>query len=485
MRKFCLLACLFPFLAIGQPPIDRYQDSIFTNYTETTNILFSTGVPQPEPGGGFYEWVTGYPLNVDEYNTSPVDLEMNIFLPSGDTLSKRPLIIICFGGGFLSGSKDHWSIRLLCERLAKYGFVTAAIDYRLGMNIFDSDLANRAVYRGLQDARSAVRFFRADAAGTNTYKIDPNQIFVGGHSSGAFMALHNAYLDKESERPLSTYEWTQDGNLVPDQLCLDCVGDNQSFDGHANGIFSLAGAVGFTSFIEGANDPKVAMFHSIDDGTVPYYSGEPFSDISILVFGSDLPEVHGSFPISQQADIVGLPYQFFSYTNRGHGVHEDDPDLYMDIIPGISDWFFNEELKPTHEILYGDTSVCSATAQQSYILDDGTGFYFDWVVNGGILVNPDNYSSNITVLWDPGASDRSLTVVPYSCLDAKGDTVVLEVEWYDSGVNVFLGVTNLWSNSGNWSLGHLPTYCEDVEIVSSLGLPTLEVSTEANIHSLF
>ena len=92
---------------------------VFTNWTETTDITFSTGVPRPNPGGGFYEWITGYPLNVREYQTTAVNLKMNIFTPTSDTLSKRPVIIIAFGGGFLSGSKDHWSIRLLAQNLAK------------------------------------------------------------------------------------------------------------------------------------------------------------------------------------------------------------------------------------------------------------------------------------------------------------------------------------------------------------------------------
>jgi len=224
MIKYLFLLFL-PLALFSQPPDDRYQTELF-GVTETNDITFSTGVPQPNNGGGFYQIITGFPLNVLEYSTSPVDLKMDIFQPTGDTLQKRPVVIVCFGGGFLSGSKDHWSMRLICENLAKRGYVAVAIDYRLGMNIFDSDLANRAVYRGLQDARSAVRFFRADAANANTYKIDPNHIFIGGHSSGGFMALHNAYLDKESERPLSTYQWVQDGEVVPDQGCIDCVGDN-------------------------------------------------------------------------------------------------------------------------------------------------------------------------------------------------------------------------------------------------------------------
>ena len=485
-----------------QPPLDRYNSDLFPNYTETSNIQFSTAVPQPNPGGGFYEFITGLPLNVDEYDTSPVNLSMDIFEPTGDTLSKRPLIIIAFGGGFLSGSRDHWSIRLLCQDLAKRGYVTAAIDYRLGMNVFDSDLANRAVYRGLQDARSAVRFFRADAAGANIYKIDPNQIYLGGHSSGAFAALHNAYLEKESERPLSTYAWTQDGNAVADQGCLDCVGDNQTYSGHANAVFSLAGALGFTSFIETSNDPKVVMFHSTDDDTVPYDSGEPFSGIIWLVIGSDLPDVYGSLPISQQATSVGLPYDFFSYTNRGHGVHEDGSNsLYSDIIPGISDWFFQEELKPIYTQINGDSTVCDVALQKDYSLDPGTGVYFDWQVTGGTFVQLNNYDSQVTVDWDANAAIKKLTVTPYSALDAKGDELTININVLPVATNTFNATNSIWEDQNNWNQGHVPNQCEhvilpngvlpqDLTISSTIGINSLQIGENLNVlltggHQLF
>lgn len=470
--RLTILLLLTSFFSFGQPPVDRYNADLF-DVSETNDIQFSSGVPQPNPGGGLYEWLTGYPLNASEYDTSPVDLKMDIFQPTGDTLTKRPLIIIAFGGGFLSGSKDHWSIRLLCQELAKRGYVTASIDYRLGMNIFDADLANRAVYRGLQDARSAVRFFRADAAGANTYKIDPDKIFMGGHSSGGFMALHNAYLDLEEERPLSTYEWIQEGNIIPDQSCLDCVGDNQEFDGHANAVFSLAGALGFTSFIESANDPKVVMFHSTDDGTVPYDSGEPFSSILWAVVGSDLPTVYGSQPISTQANIVGLPYDFYSYSNRGHDVHEDGSSLlYSDIIPGISDWFFEEELKPIFNGISGDTTVCNFALAQEYQLIEGVGAYFDWEITGGSFNSMSTSSNEVTVLWDESAPLQQLTVTPYSILDAKGDEYSVDIQLQVNAINSYNYTNSIWEDPSNWSLGHSPIACEDV-IFSNTDIPVV------------
>lgn len=484
MRTLPLLLFL-PFSLIGQPPTDRYQVDLF-NVTEINDITFSSGVPQPNEGGGFYEFITGFPLNVEEYNTSPVDLKMDIFLPAGDTLEKRPLVIVCFGGGFLSGSKDHWSMRLICQNLAKRGYVAAAIDYRLGMNIFDSDLANRAVYRGLQDARSAVRFFREDAANADIYKVDPDHIFIGGHSSGGFMALHNAYLDKEIERPLSTYEWVQDGEIVPDQGCIDCVGNNTGYSGHANAIFSLAGALGFTSFMESATDPNVVMFHSTDDGTVPYDSGEPFSSILWLVVGSDLPDVYGSLPISEQADVLGLPYDFFSYSNRGHDVHESSSStLYSDIIPGISDWFFDEEIKPLYESIEGDSIICSSDLTRTYALKDGEGVYFDWVVDGGTFIDFSNYSDQVTISWNPVSANHSLKVTPYNQMDAKGEEIELSIDVQQSNTNNFLHNNSNWTDVNNWSLSHIPIACENVTINNTISPFEISLSTQTEINSLF
>ncbi|MGK0317429.1 MAG: hypothetical protein ACI86M_003673 [Saprospiraceae bacterium] len=482
--RLIIIYILLPIYCFCQPPTDRYNVDLF-GVSETNEILFSSDVPQPNPGGGFYEWITGLPLNVDESNTDPVNLYMDIFQPTGDTLSQRPLVIIAFGGGFLSGSKDHWSIRLLCQNLAKRGYVTAAIDYRLGMNIFDSDLANRAVYRGLQDGSSAVRFFRADAAGANNYRIDPDQIFLGGHSSGAFIALHNAYLDKELERPLSTYNWTQGGNAVADQLCIDCVGNNQEFSGHANAVFSLAGAIGFTSFIESASDPSVVMFHSTDDDTVPYTSGEPFSGVTWIVIGDDLPTVYGSSEIATRADEVGLPYDFFSYTDRGHAVHENGGStLYSDIIPAVSDWFFNEELKPEPDILLGASIVCDAWLQQEYQLEQGNGDYYDWQVSGGSFNTMSTASTEVDLTWLENNPNYQLSVTPYSKLDAKGNLIVMDVVLQNNVVNTFLNQSSDWSDATNWNLLHTPLACEDVFIGGSGDTMNITIPSPFEVNSI-
>ena len=475
-----VLRCFYSLILIGfsvicvyaqQPPLGRYTSELFSSVIETNDIQFSTAVPQPNEGGGFYEFITGYPLNVEEYNTSPVNLKMDIFEPAGDTLTERPLVIVCFGGGFLGGSKDHWSIRLLCQNLAKRGFVAAAIDYRLGMNIFDSDLALRAVYRGIQDGRSAVRYFRNDVNGANTYKVDPDKIFIGGHSAGAFIALHNIFMEEETERPISTYNWLQDGQSIPDQGCLDCVGDNLTESGLANGVFSLAGALGFTDFIQSPTDSEMVMFHSLDDDTVPYYSGEPFGSLLFLVVGSDLPDVFGSDSIATRADLVGLNYEFHPYGTRGHNVHEETTaSLYNDIMPKISDWFYLYELKPLIDTIHGQSILCSDDLSSAYQIDsEGGGVYYDWQVQGGTFMSMSNYSNNVEILWDINAAERIVQVVAWNSLDAISDTLVKSINIQTSAINHFVATTNEWMDPNNWGLLRIPEFCDEVNILD-LGL---------------
>ncbi|MDB9806208.1 alpha/beta hydrolase fold domain-containing protein, partial [Crocinitomicaceae bacterium] len=85
----------------------------------------------------------------------------------------------------------------LCDSFARKGFVTASIGYRKGFNPLSQSSAVRAVYRGTQDARAAIRYLKEFAT---TYGIDTNYTFVGGSSAGGFMALHTAYLT-DAEAP--------------------------------------------------------------------------------------------------------------------------------------------------------------------------------------------------------------------------------------------------------------------------------------------
>ena len=64
---------------------------------------------------------------------NPEPLRMDVYFPSGDNMKARPLVICLFGGAFLAGSKERPDMIAWCDSLAHYGYVAAAINYRLGL----------------------------------------------------------------------------------------------------------------------------------------------------------------------------------------------------------------------------------------------------------------------------------------------------------------------------------------------------------------
>ena len=160
----------------------RYSTEVFAGNVETSNVLYGSN------------------FNLDG---SSEDLKMDIYQPAGDSLTSRALVIMAHGGSFIGGDKADGCTDKICKELVKYGYVTASINYRIGMGFpINEQNATRAVYRATHDARAAVRFFRKDfAENGNTYGIDTNQIYFGGQSAGAFMAIHMAYLNDTSELP--------------------------------------------------------------------------------------------------------------------------------------------------------------------------------------------------------------------------------------------------------------------------------------------
>jgi hypothetical protein len=444
MKRITTLLSLIILFSTTAWSQQRYIDEVFTNISETQNVRFSTQVPQPKRGGGWYSTISaGLPINVKEHDTFKRDLYMDIFKPFGDNNVKRPVFIVCFGGGFVIGNRKYGDIRALAIKMAKRGYVTAAIDYRLGMNVFDQSAALRAVYRGVQDGRAAVRYFRANA---EKLGVDPNQIFIGGHSAGGFIALQNAYLDREEERPAATrntrYRWkgwfrSKVYNL-PDLGCLDCAGDNKHVNGKANAVVSLAGALGYLEHVEGDNDVPNIMFHSSNDLAVAYGAKQPFKIISPLVIGFDLPTTYGGGQVNNRAQDVNAPAKLYSYTNRGHFVHVKGGDissffgsvlntanLHSDVVPRIAQFLYESRLRPAGFGVTGATVVrLAANNTQTYTADVANNTQLQWQIEGGKIIKQEG--NQVTVSWNT-VGEHTLSAVPYAATGAKGDVVKVPV----------------------------------------------------------
>ena len=296
-----LLLAVSTLIAGAQCTGNRYTKQIFSSVDLTSDV----------PYGSNYLY-TGFNQ----------DLFLDVYEPSGDTETNRPLIILEHGGSFISGDKTAGDVVALSQDFAKMGYVCSSISYRLGISGFpfgiDSVGSTEAVVRAYHDMKAAIRFFWKDARENgNTYGIDTNNIFIGGSSAGGFAALHVAYLDEASEMP--TYIDTTQLGLGGG---LEGNSGNPGYPTDVKGVINLAGALKDTSWIKPGDLPTVSM-HATNDGTVPYGTAE------IAVSGIPIGlVVSGSSDIHNRLNDVGITNCFYSVDGTMHPVHNGSPEYY-------------------------------------------------------------------------------------------------------------------------------------------------------------
>ncbi len=291
MRKFLLLSAVsISFLAnhaqtwpIPDTSGGRYCSEVFTSVTVTSGVVYGSSVT---------------------VGNSTQTLLMDIYQPTGDTVSRRPVIVLAHGGSFIGGSKTDAYMVTICTRLAKLGYVTVSLEYRIGIGFpIDSINATKAVIRATQDMKAGLRFFRQDALGANTYKTHPNYVYAGGVSAGAFMGLHLAYLDKIAEVPT----WVNIASLGG----IDGNSGNPGYSHKTNAVINLCGALGDSTWLEPGDCPLLSMHGNID-ATVP------FGTAMIYVLSFPIMVVDGSASIKVRADNVGVPNTFYPWWGQDH-----------------------------------------------------------------------------------------------------------------------------------------------------------------------
>jgi hypothetical protein len=153
-------------------------------------------------------------------------------------------------------------------------------------------------------------------------------------------------------------------------------------------------------------------------------------------------------------------------------------------VPGISDWFFHEELKPKSDALLGAGIVCNTWLQQKYQLESGNGNYYDWQITGGTFDNMDEATTQVDLTWLGNNPNYQLSVTPYNELDAKGDKITMNITIQNNVTNTFLNQSSDWSDINNWNLQHVPLACEDVMINVTPDPTDIIISSPAEINSL-
>ena len=212
-------------LRLATPPGDaplRYRDKVFTDVSVTEGIAYGKAAD-----------LTG----------TMKTLRLDLYQPTGDTVTARPAIVWVHGGGFKNGSRTSGEIVDQAEHFASLGYVTVSIDYRLSSTgcVPFGDECIRAIEMAYHDAQAAVRFLRANAG---TYKVDTNRIAIGGSSAGAITAYNVAY---------GSESVGHSGNPGPSSKVQAAV--------------SLSGAALTTGPAKG--DPPTLDFHGTEDTLVP------------------------------------------------------------------------------------------------------------------------------------------------------------------------------------------------------------------------
>jgi len=300
----------------------RYLEEIFDEVEVTSNVVYGNNAT-----------VIAYQLFGEAI---PQDLILDVYEPTGDVETARPLILYFHTGNFIphpqnggpSGLRTDSSVVEMCTRLAKMGYVVASCDYRLGWNPIAPTQDERvytlinAAYRGVQDCRTAVRFFRKSIVEeSNPYGIDDSRIAVWGQGTGGYISFAASTINNyiEDIATVEKFIWEPQGVPIPmvieqvngdiygtsfginpldgDTLCYpNHVGYSSDFHVAVN----MGGAMGDISWLEDGSIPMIS-FHVTSDPFAPYEDGI----VIVPVVNLPVVEVSGSYSVQSAANGFG------------------------------------------------------------------------------------------------------------------------------------------------------------------------------------
>jgi len=319
MKKvFTIIAALAVFTNVQA---QRYKDKVFTSVS-VDSVVYG---------------------NANTFSNAPQDLKMNIYQPVNDTATNRPLLVLAHGGSFIGGSRYSPDIVYLCNEFAKRGYVCVSIQYRLGVDYIEVTQGfigpefAKAVWRGTQDGRAAIRYLRANAS---TYKISTGQVYLGGVSAGGVLGLHEAFLDLPSE--------VASADPKIDTISIGGIEGSSGTPGQSwrvKGVINLCGALGNVSWMSNNKNVSIFSVHGTNDATVPYKTDYFYA------FGNQVAKLSGSFVVDSMAKALGMKSVFYTFKDAPHvpfapGVGSaQSSTAYMDTTEGLLRDFLFENLK--------------------------------------------------------------------------------------------------------------------------------------------
>ncbi len=337
---------------------DRYLSEVFTpaQVTLTSGIIYGTNIDfltssfadpslyGPEVGQLQGLVSSGQPIPAPFFNPQDpttvvkvASLKMDVYEPdqSVDSEVARPVFIFVHTGNALppplngspTGTRTDSSAVEICNRMARRGYVAISMDYRNGWNPLGTTVEIRrgtllnAIYRAIHDVKQCVRNLKADAAGPNTYAVDPSKIILYGEGTGGYITLATVTLDHPSElyidkflpdpfQPTVSYvDSTVVGNLDGFGGALALYRPN-GFNSHVNFCVNAGGALADTSWLAPGDVPMVA-FHTVFDPFAPFTEGV----VIVPTTGEQVLPLQGSNLFMELVNSYGNNSSFATLTN--------------------------------------------------------------------------------------------------------------------------------------------------------------------------
>ena len=311
-----------------------FLEEVFENVTVTPNQVY-----------GVNATILAFPV---VGQAIPQPLVMDMYEPADDTSSLRPLIIYFHTGNFLphpqnggvNGTIRDSTVVTMAKKLTKTGYVVASADYRLGWNPIAPSKDERvltlinAAYRGVQDANTAIRYFKRSVAEFgNPWRIDTSRIVLFGDGTGGYISLNTGALDAYIKIPTASNGkfLLSDGmgNFFP--MVLESVngdleaktvgvippggipflpfpeGDTLNYPNHVDyssdfaASVNLGGAIGDTAWVDPGQPPVISV-HVPYDPFAPYVEGLVVVPVNPPL---EVVEVQGSYLVAYLGNQYG------------------------------------------------------------------------------------------------------------------------------------------------------------------------------------
>jgi hypothetical protein len=305
------------------------------------------------------------------YAGNPVELYLNLYKPIGDENTHRPLIVLVHGGAWIAGNRNDNDIQLLAPRFVSRGYVVASVSYRFGFHpnpnggsntatctavtlegncVYPADTNEviRAIYRGMQDVKGAIRFLKGRSS---VDSVCTENVYLSGVSAGGFNSLAAAFLDTPNEKPFSTEALSDaPGPSNPLAYCHDYfnsagsiisrsrpdLGDIEgsiALNGHTSQVKGMAnfygGMMGNLFEQSAGEEPLLYLFHQttdviVDCNTAPVMASLSYNCLDPFGFLGcahvwNMPRASGSCSIAQKAASVSNPLTVFNAVVQNGG----------------------------------------------------------------------------------------------------------------------------------------------------------------------